>query len=103
RRRHTRFSRDWSSDVCSSDLTGATTGAGQPAQNCKPSAIAGIAADLVDFNVNQNAWISSMLVSKAGLFGIEWRNTPFFDNKAARSEERRVGKAGNYGWSEGQY
>src|SRR5690606_40594497 len=23
RRRHTRFSRDWSSDVCSSDLTGA--------------------------------------------------------------------------------
>src|SRR5690606_40087550 len=24
RRRHTRFSRDWSSDVCSSDLAGAT-------------------------------------------------------------------------------
>src|SRR5690606_40976099 len=24
RRRHTRFSRDWSSDVCSSDLTGVT-------------------------------------------------------------------------------
>jgi hypothetical protein len=71
-----------------------TTGAGEPVaaasatgsgtgQSCKPSAIAGIAADLIDFNVNQNAWISSMLVSKAGLFGIEWRNTPFFDNKAA--------------------
>src|SRR5690606_196162 len=26
RRRHTRFSRDWSSDVCSSDLTGEKTG-----------------------------------------------------------------------------
>src|SRR5690606_40307666 len=25
RRRHTRFSRDWSSDVCSSDLTSAST------------------------------------------------------------------------------
>ncbi|MCO5145443.1 MAG: DUF2333 family protein [Aquamicrobium sp.] len=64
--------------------SGATSsGAAPPAQSCKPSAIAGIAADLIDFNVNQNAWISSMLVSKAGLFGIEWRNTPFFDNKAA--------------------
>ncbi len=61
----------------------ASGGATQPAQSCKPSAIAAISADLVDFNVNQNAWISSMLVSKAGLFGIEWRNTPFFDNKAA--------------------
>src|SRR5690606_22612984 len=28
RRRHTRFSRDWSSDVCSSDLTGANMYAG---------------------------------------------------------------------------
>ena len=60
----------------------ATSGA-QAGQSCKPSAIAGIAADLVDFNVNRNAWISSMLVSKAGLLGIEWRNTPFFDNRAA--------------------
>ncbi|RUM95885.1 DUF2333 family protein [Pseudaminobacter arsenicus] len=63
-----------------SSAAGAT---GQPAQSCKPSAIAGTTADLVDFNVNQNAWISSMVVSKLGLFGIEWRNTPFFDNKAA--------------------
>src|SRR5690606_39291257 len=30
RRRHTRFSRDWSSDVCSSDL------AASPAQRCSP-------------------------------------------------------------------
>ena len=53
------------------------------AQSCKPSAIVDVTADLIDFNVNQNAWISSMLMAKAGLFGIEWRNTPFFDNKAA--------------------
>src|SRR5690606_40253183 len=30
RRRHTRFSRDWSSDVCSSDLTGYVTDAEKP-------------------------------------------------------------------------
>ncbi len=52
-------------------------------QTCKRSEIAAVAADLIDFNVNQNAWISSMLASKLGFFGIPWRNTPFFDNKAA--------------------
>ncbi|MCC2687714.1 MAG: hypothetical protein K0S21_517 [Rhizobiaceae bacterium] len=50
---------------------------------CNPSAIAETTAALIDFNVNRNAWISSMLVSKLGFFGIPWRNTPFFDNKAA--------------------
>lgn len=53
------------------------------AQSCKRSEITAVAADLIDFNVNRNAWISSMLVSKLGFFGIPWRNTPFFDNKAA--------------------
>lgn len=52
-------------------------------QSCKRSEIAEMSAYLVDFNVNRNAWISSMLASKLGLFGIPWRNTPFFDNKAA--------------------
>lgn len=61
-----------------------TTAQTAPApQSCKRSEIAAVAADLVDFNVNRNAWISSMLVSKLGLFGMPWRNTPFFDNKAA--------------------
>lgn len=62
----------------------ATGTAAQPApQVCKRSEIAAVAADLVDFNVNRNAWISSMLVSKLGFFGVPWRDTPFFDNKAA--------------------
>lgn len=56
---------------------------GAPAQSCKRSEIASIAADLIDFNVNKNAWIPSMLVSKIGFFGLPWRNTPYFDNKAA--------------------
>jgi len=59
----------------------------QAAQNttqaCQRSAIVDISAYLVDFNVNQNAWISSMLASKMGFFGVPWRNTPFLDNKAA--------------------
>jgi hypothetical protein len=45
--------------------------------------IVDVTADLVDFNVNQNAWISSMILYKLGLFGIAWDRTPFFDNKAA--------------------
>lgn len=61
----------------------ATTQTAPAPQSCKRSEIAAVAADLVDFNVNRNAWISSMLVSKLGFFGMPWRDTPFFDNKAA--------------------
>ncbi len=53
------------------------------AQSCKRAEIAEVTAYLIDFNVNRNAWVSSMLASKLGFFGIPWRNTPFFDNKAA--------------------
>ena len=60
----------------------ATTGEGQ-ARTCRPSAIVDVTADLVDFNVNQNAWISSMILYKLGLFGMPWDSTPFFDNKAS--------------------
>lgn len=63
--------------------TGGGTAAQAAPQSCKRSEIADVSAFLVDFNVNQNAWISSMLVSKLGFFGVPWRNTPFFDNKAA--------------------
>ncbi len=50
---------------------------------CQPSAIVAVAADLIDFNVNQNAWISSMLAYKLGLFGLDWDDTPWLDNKAS--------------------
>src|SRR5262245_22638387 len=58
------------------------TGA-QADQTCRRSLIVAVTADLVDFNVNQNAWISSMILYKLGLFGIPWERTPLFDNKAA--------------------
>ncbi|OCW59180.1 DUF2333 family protein [Hoeflea olei] len=53
-----------------------------PAQ-CAPSAIVQVTGDLIDFNINQNTWVPSMPLSKAGLFGLEWKYTPFLDNKAA--------------------
>jgi hypothetical protein len=59
------------------------TGAGTTAKTCGRSAIVDVAANLTDFNVNQNAWVSSMLTYKSGLFGLSWDRTPFFDNKAA--------------------
>src|SRR5690606_39573364 len=82
RRRHTRFSRDWSSDVCSSDLIGI---------------IAGIAA-LVYLIVRL------LGMDAIGLFSRKSREAglPFSEHPetihgidfaaALRSEERRVGK-----------
>ncbi|PDT16220.1 hypothetical protein CO670_14275 [Rhizobium sp. J15] len=58
------------------------SGAGA-AKTCQRSAIVDVTADLTDFNVNQNAWISSMLLYKMGFFGIDWDHTPFLDNKAS--------------------
>ncbi|MBB3978950.1 hypothetical protein GGQ64_004186 [Rhizobium azooxidifex] len=65
-----------------------TTGQGATGQAatpnaCERSAIVEVSADLIDFNVNQNAWISSMLLYKLGLFGMDWDDTPWLDNKAS--------------------
>jgi hypothetical protein len=78
--------------------TGAATttpAAGEVAEpepkTCVRSAIVDVTADLIDYNVNQNAWISSMLLYKLGLFGLDWDSTPWFDNKA--SFQRGVNQA----------
>ncbi|MBO9169359.1 DUF2333 family protein [Rhizobium sp. L80/93] len=60
-------------------------------KRCETSAIVDVTADLVDFNVNRNAWISSMLLFKLGFFGLSWDDTPFLDNKA--SFQRGVNQA----------
>ena len=62
--------------------SGQQAAAGAP-KTCQTSAIVDVAADLTDFNVNQNAWISSMVLYKLGFFGISWDDTPFLDNKAS--------------------
>jgi hypothetical protein len=68
-----------------------TAAAATAARQCQSSAIVDAAADLTDMNVNQNAWISSMLLYRLGLFGLDWDNTPFLDNKA--SFQRGVNQA----------
>lgn len=62
-----------------------------PANTCERSAIVDVTADLIDYNVNQNAWISSMILYKTGLFGMDWDSTPWLDNKA--SFQRGVNEA----------
>jgi len=61
------------------------------ARSCGRSAIADVTIDLIDMNVNQNAWTSSMVLYKLGLFGMDWDRTPFLDNKA--SFQRGVNQA----------
>lgn len=73
--------------VTASGGAATTPAAGEVAEpepkTCVRSAIVDVTADLIDFNVNENAWISSMLLYKTGLFGLEWDKTPWLDNKAA--------------------
>ena len=64
---------------------------GQTARACQSSAIVDVVADLTDTNVNENAWISSMLLYRLGFFGVDWDHTPFLDNKA--SFQRGVNQA----------
>lgn len=73
------------------DAAATVSAAVTPPRQCQTSAIVEVAADLTDVNVNQNAWISSMLLYRAGFFGIDWDNTPFLDNKA--SFQRGVNQA----------
>ena len=61
----------------------AAEGGGQTTRTCGGSSIVEAVVAVVDFNVNQNNWISSQPAYKAGFFGISWDSTPFFDNKAS--------------------
>jgi hypothetical protein len=58
-------------------------GAEGEVRTCTTSGIVTVTADLINFNVNENAWISSMILYKLGLFGLDWDRTPFLDNKAS--------------------
>src|SRR5690606_39640596 len=99
-RRHTRFSRDWSSDVYSSDLTfhlrqGVTWHDGQP------------------FTAEDVAWTFENVTSQYGprsaaAFTRVSEITVVDDHTieltltepyGSRSEERRVGKGGRFGWA----
>src|SRR5690606_40301764 len=80
RRRHTRFSRDWSSDVCSSDLFQVSFFEGRTSRRGLPSAIPHSSAVKIKTTIKEfQASFFEGRTSRRGL---------------PRSEERRVGKEG---------
>src|SRR2546430_8115432 len=86
RRRHTRFDCDWSSDVCSSDLTGPAGGVTVSGAN-----------QYRVFNVlgGRTVNISNLTIANGG--GI--KNSGVLTVTNSRSEERRVGKECRSRWS----
>src|SRR5690606_39422370 len=81
RRRHTRFSRDWSSDVCSSDLklpviAESFTGTGESSRDIKTTTSDKLIQDAASRYADKNV-----------------------DESQIRSEERRVGKECRLGWA----
>src|SRR2546422_4414660 len=89
RRRHTRCSRDWSSDVCSSDLYAAGR-----------FAVLGPLGDPGNSSVH-NAWLELLLgVGVIGLLPFLATFLGIWTNLLrVRSEERRVGKECRSRWS----
>src|SRR5256886_7619137 len=88
RRRHTRFDCDWSSDVCSSDLS-----------------LSLIAVRQNEVMKKLAAWAAILAVPTliAGVYGMNFESMPElhwrWGYEAARSEERRVGKECRSRWS----
>src|SRR5690606_40896948 len=89
RRRHTRFSRDWSSDVCSSDLMSPM------------SAEATVVRNYVDWLVKAPWKKKTKVLNDINLaekvldedhYGLEKVKERIVEYLAVRSEERRVGK-----------
>src|SRR5690606_39292913 len=80
RRRHTRFSRDWSSDVCSSDLKG-------------------ISEAILDHEDSDS--VTTPVPPETAKNGTGKYKIRVFDQKAntSRSEERRVGKECRDRWT----
>src|SRR5256884_6140064 len=87
RRRHTRCSRDWSSDVCSSDLS--LPGVGRKTAACVLLFAYGLRDVPVDTHVSRVGMRLRLLRPGA----------PFDELHDQRSEERRVGKECRSRWS----
>src|SRR5205085_8878248 len=96
RRRHTRFDCDWSSDVCSSDLsrslsswtTRTASGATLKNEDAAPT-------ERPDSFMYVSGLRSASLWPSTRISAIRAENF----ERQERSEERRVGKEGRSGWS----
>src|SRR5690606_40148658 len=96
RRRHTRFSRDWSSDVCSSDLVACYLCAAACPSDCI----------YIEAETDPRPYEERIGRDEryAKVYNIDYGRCIFcgFCVEACpkdRSEERRVGKEGRSGWS----
>src|SRR5690606_39854252 len=88
RRRHTRFSRDWSSDVCSSDLLRTFWTCISARWKPWASTPKRTTSVLLKTTGKTRHWVPGVWAGKSGSMG--WKSP-------SRSEERRVGKEGRKG------
>src|SRR5690606_41030445 len=89
RRRHTRFSRDWSSDVCSSDLL--------VLSRLPRGGAIGVQAEN-HFSADGIAVGNATLFDEDGPFGAGVTTAVANPAAQVRSEERRVGEGGRSRW-----
>src|SRR5439155_4206113 len=91
RSRHTRWPRDWSSDVCSSDLAELEP---EPALQLRVEQIVGKRDDRL-----RGLRLLGPHDRRAATFQRQDRKRPGGQKMLARSEERRVGKEGRWRWA----
>src|SRR5690606_40024201 len=97
RRRHTRFSRDWSSDVCSSDLMPPWGG---PAGLSARELLAVVYHERQTFAgaTDEELVALQAIADNPALPASFDTGTSLAEVTELRSEERRVGKEGRSGW-----
>src|SRR5690606_41086791 len=94
-RRHTRFSRDWSSDVCSSDLRApARAVAGRGLSVAREGVYIPPMLEKTDLVVGTGAEATSGKRVTVHYVGTLTNGSKFDSSRDRRSEERRVGKEG---------
>src|SRR5690606_40353002 len=94
RRRHTRFSRDWSSDVCSSDLSQTSFGLFEP--GCGPDVL----ERTLQFGLERlGAGLRERVPQVVHRTALVLRFGKVAPEGLERSEERRVGKGGRCRWA----
>src|SRR5690606_39726153 len=92
RRRHTRFSRDWSSDVCSSDLTFYNE---ERYLNTSRQMLKNVLSEIEHYPPGCSNWLDLMMNFTHPFYEVVITGKDALSKKKqlnTRSEERRVGK-----------